>query len=47
MQNVLVTRKGEKGPVAARLFVIMARKSHTAVIFRRRQRVHVCMDGDQ
>ncbi len=35
MQNVLVTRKGEKGPVAARLFVIMARKSHTAVIFRR------------
>lgn len=35
MQNVLVTDKGEKGPVAARLFVILARKSHSAVIFRR------------
>jgi len=35
MQNVKVTRKGEKGPVAARLFIIFARKSATAVIFRR------------
>jgi hypothetical protein len=35
MQNVLVTRKGEKGPVPARLFMIVARKSHSAVIFRR------------
>jgi hypothetical protein len=35
MQNVKVTRKGEKGPVAARLLIIFARKSPTAVIFRR------------
>jgi hypothetical protein len=36
MQNVKVTRKGKKkGPVAARLFIIFARKSPTAVIFRR------------
>jgi hypothetical protein len=35
MQNVKVTRKGEKGHVAARLFIIFARKSATAVIFRR------------
>jgi hypothetical protein len=35
MQNVKVTRKGEKGRVAARLFIIFARKSATAVIFRR------------
>jgi hypothetical protein len=35
MQNVLVAPKGEKGPVGARLFVVLARKSHTAVIFRR------------
>lgn len=35
MQNVKITSKGEKGPVPARLFMIFARKSHTAVIFRR------------
>src|SRR5580704_3852137 len=35
MQNVLATRKGEKGPVGARLHMILARKAHTAVIFRR------------
>ncbi|HEU4414240.1 MAG TPA: hypothetical protein VFT65_05605 [Candidatus Angelobacter sp.] len=35
MQNVKVTRKGEKGPVAARVFILFARKSSTAVIFRR------------
>ena len=35
MQNVKVTRKGEKGTVAARLFVLFARNSPTAVIFRR------------
>lgn len=35
MQNVKVTQKGEKGPVPARLFMIFARKSPTAVIFRR------------
>lgn len=35
MQNVPATSKGKKAPVAARLFIIMARKSHTAVIFRR------------
>jgi hypothetical protein len=35
MQNVKVTRKGKKGPVAARIFVLFARKSPTAVIFRR------------
>jgi hypothetical protein len=35
MQNVLATGKGEKGPVGARLFMVLARKSHTAVIFRR------------
>ena len=36
MQNVKVTRKGQKkGPVAARLFMIFARQSPVAVIFRR------------
>jgi hypothetical protein len=35
MQNVKVTRKGLKGQVPARLFMIFARKSPTAVIFRR------------
>jgi hypothetical protein len=35
MQNVLATGKGEKGPVGARLHMILARKAHTAVIFRR------------
>jgi hypothetical protein len=35
MQNVRVTRKGRKGPVPARLFMIFARKAPTAVIFRR------------
>ena len=35
MQNVKVTRKGEKGPVPARLFIIFARTASTAVIFRR------------
>jgi hypothetical protein len=35
MQNVLAARKGKKCPVPARLFFILARKSHTAVIFRR------------
>lgn len=35
MQNVKVTRKGKKGPVPARLFILFARKSPTAVIFRR------------
>jgi hypothetical protein len=35
MQNVKVTSKGKKGPVPARLFMIFARKSPLAVIFRR------------
>jgi hypothetical protein len=35
MQNVKITRKGKKGPVPARLFMLLARKSPTAVIFRR------------
>jgi hypothetical protein len=35
MQNVKVTRKGKKGPVPARLFMIFARKAPTAVVFRR------------
>ncbi len=35
MQNVLVARKGNKDPIPARLFIIVARKSHAAVIFRR------------
>lgn len=35
MQNVLVARKGKKDPVPARLFIIVSRKSHAAVIFRR------------
>jgi hypothetical protein len=35
MQNVKVTSKGEKGPVPARLFMLFARKSPMAVIFRR------------
>jgi hypothetical protein len=34
MQNVSATSKG-KGPVPARLFIVFARKSPTAVIFRR------------
>jgi hypothetical protein len=35
MQNVKVTRKGHKGYVPARLFMIFARKAPTAIIFRR------------
>jgi len=35
MQNVKVTQKGEKGPVPARIFFILARNSPTAVVFRR------------
>ncbi len=35
MQNVNVTFKGKKGAVPPRLFMIFARKSSTAVIFRR------------
>lgn len=35
MQNVRVTRKGKKGAIPARLFMLFARKSPTAVIFRR------------
>lgn len=35
MQNVSVTQKGKKGTVPARLFMIFARRSPTAVIFRR------------
>jgi len=35
MQNVKVTQKGLKGPVPARLFILFARKSSVAVIFRR------------
>ncbi len=35
MQNVRITNKGRKGPIAARLFMIFARKSPLAVIFRR------------
>ena len=35
MRNVRVTSKGTKGPVSARLFMVFARKSPTAVIFRR------------
>ena len=35
MQNVRVTSKGKKGKVPARLFMLFARKSPTAVIFRR------------
>jgi len=35
MRNVRVTSKGKKGPVSARLFMVFARKSPTAVIFRR------------
>jgi len=35
MQNVLVTEKRKREPVGARLFPILARRSHTAVIFRR------------
>jgi hypothetical protein len=35
MQNVKVTQKGEKGPVPARIFFIVARNSPTAVVFRR------------
>jgi hypothetical protein len=35
MQNVNVTSKGEKGPVPARISLLFARESPTAVIFRR------------
>jgi len=35
MQNVKVTHKGKKGNVPARLFMVFARNSSTAVIFRR------------
>jgi hypothetical protein len=35
MRNVSVTPKGKKGPVPARLFMIFARRSPAAVIFRR------------
>src|SRR5208283_1885519 len=35
MQNTRVTQKGKKGPVPARLFMIFARRSSIAVIFRR------------
>ena len=35
MQNVKLTRKGEKGYVPARLFMIFARKAPKAIIFRR------------
>jgi hypothetical protein len=35
MQNARITNRGRKGPVPARLFMIFARKSPWAVIFRR------------
>jgi hypothetical protein len=35
MQNTAIIPKRSKGPIGARLFMILARKSHTAVIFRR------------
>lgn len=35
MQNTAIIPKGSKGPIGARLFMILARKAHTAVIFRR------------
>jgi hypothetical protein len=35
MQNVKVTQKGERGPVPARIFFILARNAPTAVVFRR------------
>lgn len=35
MQNVAATRKGKDGPVGARIFMIMARSSPAAVLFRR------------
>jgi hypothetical protein len=35
VQNTAIIPKGSKTPVGARLFMILARKSHTAVIFRR------------
>src|ERR1041385_1371691 len=35
MQNMKVTRKGKKGPVPARLFILLARKSSFPLIFRR------------
>lgn len=35
MQNTAAIRKGAKGPIEARLFLIFARRSHSAVIFRR------------
>jgi hypothetical protein len=35
MQNVAVTKKGEKGPVPARVFFILARNAPVGVVFRR------------
>jgi hypothetical protein len=35
MQNVKVTQNGERGPVPARIFFILARSAPTAVVFRR------------
>ena len=35
MQNVLVTRKGRRGPIPARVFFILAREAPLAVVFRR------------
>jgi hypothetical protein len=35
MRNVAITARNRKGPVPARLFMIFARKSPVAVIFRR------------
>lgn len=35
MQNVRVTRKGRKGPVPARLFILLARSAPLAIVFRR------------
>src|SRR5205814_6077285 len=35
MQNVRMTRKGRKGPVPARLFIILARNAPIGVVFRR------------
>lgn len=35
MQNVKATRKGKKGPVPARVFMLFARKSPVSLIFRR------------
>ncbi len=35
MQNVKVTQKGERGPVPARIYFILARSSPAAVVFRK------------